>query len=71
MRDRPHADEAAVLALVEVLKVPEPGIRYHAAEALRTLGPAARPALPALEEALAGERGPVNIAIKDAIVAAR
>lgn len=71
LRDRPSPDEAAVAALVEVLKTREDGIRYHAAEALRNLGPVARPALPTLREALAGARPPVNVAIKEAIVAAR
>ncbi len=71
LRDGPQPDEAAVTALVEVLKTRENGVRYHAAEALRNLGPAARPALPALREALAGAPPPLNIAIKEAIVAAR
>lgn len=53
------------------LKSREDGIRYVAAEALRNIGPAARPALPALREALADAGPPLNLVLKEAVVAAR
>lgn len=70
LRDRPQADESSVTALVEALKARDDGIRYHVAEALRNLGHAARSALPALREVLASARPPVNIVLKEAVVAA-
>jgi HEAT repeat protein len=71
LRERAAPDDAAVTALVTALKTRGIEIQYHAAVALRSYGPVARPALPALRETLAAAGPPLNVAIKDAIVAVR
>jgi peptidyl-prolyl cis-trans isomerase A (cyclophilin A) len=62
-----HADEGA-LELIGELREAEPLKRYEAARGLRRLGPAAKPALGALAEALKDENGWVRLEAGRALV---
>jgi HEAT repeat protein len=66
----PGADEtrAAVTALAEVLRNPDPRVRRGAAEALERFGAAAQSALPALRAALNDEDSEVRQAVSDALL---
>jgi HEAT repeat protein len=63
-----HADEGAV-ELIGELQSPDPVARFRGAQALRELGPAAKPALPHLVEALKDEHPYVRVEAARALVA--
>jgi HEAT repeat protein len=66
-RQKPETTKAVVRGLVEMLKNPEEQLRQRAAATLGQIGEGARPAAPALEEALKDPNAGVRRAAADAL----